>query len=169
MSSITDHDPCLALLDAHQGILRKVANTYCPRIEDRGDLLQEMTLQVWRSYPRFDGRCKFSTWMYRIALNVAISFHRQERAHHDLLSGEEHFRDLPVNAETGSAPEDIQTLHRFIEGLDRLNKALVLLYLEGQSHQEIADILGLSATNVATKIDRIKQRLRQGFTPGPVA
>jgi len=169
MASTTDHDQCLALLDAHQGILRKVANAYCPRTEDRSDLMQEMTLQVWRSYPRFDGRCKFSTWMYRIALNVAISFHRQERAHHGLLSGEEHLRDLPAPADGGPPPEDIQALHRFIDGLDRLNKALVLLYLEGQSHQEIADILGLSASNVATKIDRIKQRLRQGFTPGSAA
>ncbi len=167
MSSTADHDPCLALLDAHKGILYKVANAYCPRAEDRHDLVQEISLQVWRSYPRFDGRCKFSTWMYRIALNVAISFHRQERAHHNLLSGDEHLLDLPAPSDTTPTADDIQALHRFIAGLDDLNKALVLLYLDDHNHQEIAEILGISATNVATKIARIKARLRQDFTSGP--
>lgn len=166
MSSTADHDPCLALLDAHRGVLHKVANTYCPRAEDRSDLIQEISLQVWRSYPRFDGRCKFSTWMYRIALNVAISFHRQERAHHHLLSGDDHFRDIPDTSEARPTTDEIKALQRFIEGLDGLNKALVLLYLDDHSHAEIAEILGISATNVATKISRIKERLRQDFTTG---
>lgn len=166
MSSNADHDQCLALLDAHKGILFKVANTYCPRVEDRNDLIQEISLQVWRSYPRFDGRCKFSTWMYRIALNVAISFHRQERAHRHLLSGDDHLRDLPAPAETGPPSEEVRALHRFIDGLDGLNKALVLLYLDERSHAEIAEILGITATNVATKIARIKERIRQGSAPG---
>lgn len=166
MSSTTEHDQCLALLDVHKGILHKVANTYCPRTEDRNDLIQEMSLQVWRSYPRFDGRCKFSTWMYRIALNVAISFHRQESEHHHLLYGDDHLRYLPATTDAGPPSDEIQTLHRFIEGLDDLNKALVLLYLDDHSHAEIAEILGISATNVATKISRIKERLRQGFAPG---
>jgi RNA polymerase sigma-70 factor (ECF subfamily) len=166
MPPSADPDPILALLDEHKGILFKVANTYCPRAEDRDDLVQEMSLQVWRSHPRFDGRCKFSTWMYRIALNVAISFHRSERIHHQLLSGDDHLRDLPAS-DTGPPPEDVQALHRFIEGLDGLNKALVLLYLDNHSHGEIAEILGITATNVATKISRIKERLRQGLAPGP--
>jgi RNA polymerase sigma factor (sigma-70 family) len=166
MPTPVDHDQCLALLDAHKGILYKVANSYCPRVEDRSDLIQEISLQVWRSYPRFDGRCKFSTWMYRIALNVAISFHRQERAHHHLLSGDDHLRDIPDTPEAGPTTDEIEALQRFIKGLDGLNKALVLLYLDDHSHQEIAEILGISATNVATKIARIKQRIRQGFAPG---
>lgn len=168
MPPTAEHDRCLALLDEHRGILFKVANTYCPRAEDRDDLVQEMSLQVWRSYPRFDGRCKFSTWMYRIALNVAISFHRAERAHHHLLSGDDHLRDLPAS-DHGPPPEDVQALRGFIEGLDGLNKALVLLYLDDHSHAEIAEILGITATNVATKISRIKERLRQGFAPAPTA
>ena len=162
MSAPAEHDPCLALLDEHKGILFKVAHAYCPRAEDRDDLVQEMSLQVWRSHPRFDGRCKVSTWMYRIALNVAISFHRAERAHRHLLSGDDHLRDLPTT-EAGPPPEDVQALHRLIEGLDGLNKALVLLYLDDHSHAEIAAILGITPTNVATKISRIKERLRRGF------
>jgi RNA polymerase sigma-70 factor (ECF subfamily) len=169
MSSTAEHDQCLTLLDTHQGIFRKVANTYCSRVEDRKDLIQEMSLQVWRSYPRFDGRCKFSTWMYRIALNVAISFHRQESAHHHLLSGDDHLRDLSASTDADPPSDEIQALHRFIEGLDNLNKALVLLYLDDHSQAEIAEILGISATNVATKIARTKERLRQNFATNPSA
>lgn len=167
MSSTTENDPCLALLEAHQGILHKVASTYCRRVEDRHDLIQEISIQVWRSYPSFDGRCKFSTWLYRIALNVAISFHRQERPHQHLFSGDDHLRDLPAPDEASPPNDEIQALYRFIEGLDDLNKALVLLYLDGCSHQEIAEVVGISATYVGTKIARIKQRLRQDFTPDP--
>lgn len=168
MTASPDPDQALALLDEHKGILFKVANAYCPRAEDRDDLIQEMSLQVWRSFPRFDGRCKVSTWMYRIALNVAISFHRSERAHQHLLSGDDHLRDLPA-PDTGPPPEDVQALQRVIAGLDGLNKALVLLYLDDRSHGEIAEILGLTATNVATKIFRIKERLRRGLAPGPLS
>lgn len=155
-----DHDQCLALLEEHRGILHKVANAYCLRAEDRMDLIQEISLQVWRSHPRFDGRCKYSTWMYRIALNVAFSFHRQEGAHHHLLSGDEHLQHLHAPEEDPPS-EAIQVLRHFIDGLDDLNKALVLLYLEERSHAEIAEILGLTATLVGTKISRLKQRLRE--------
>lgn len=165
MSTPVDPDPCLALLDAHRGILFKVAATYCPRVEDRNDLIQEMSLQVWRSYPRFDDRCKFSTWMYRIALNVAISFHRQAQVHRHLLWGDDHLQDLPAPADPGPPDEEMQALHRFIEGLDGLNKALVLLYLDDKPHAEIAEILGISASNVATKLSRLKQRIREGLAP----
>lgn len=164
MPPSADHDQCLILLDEHKGILQKVANTYCRRAEDRVDLIQEISLQVWRSFTRFDGRCKFSTWMYRIALNVAISFHRQEAAHHHLLSGDDHLRDLPASEAESPSSEALLALRRFIEGLDGLNKALVLLYLEDRSHAEIAEILGLTATNVATKIGRLKQRLRDSVS-----
>lgn len=149
-----------ALLGEHAGILHKVANTYCRNLADREDLAQEIAVQLWRSFPRFDGRCRFSTWAYRIALNVAISHVRQEsaRARHTVPAGDHH---LEIADETGPPPEDLQLLHRFIEGLDGLDKALVLLYLDGNSHQEIANVLGVSATNVATKIGRLKEKLRQ--------
>ena len=169
MPSPLEQDPCLALLEAHRGLLCKVASTYCRRAEDRNDLIQEISLQVWRSYPRFDGRCQFSTWMYRLAINVAISFHRQESVHHTLLHGDDHLQDLPAPADAGPPTDELQALHGFIDGLDGLNKALVLLYLDDRSHAEIAEILGLSATNVATKLARIKQRLRQGLETGTSA
>jgi RNA polymerase sigma factor (sigma-70 family) len=103
---------------------------------------------------------RFSTWIYRIALNVAISFYRREsvRSRH-VITGDEHLLEVPD--ETASRPEEIQVLYQWIERLDPLNKALALLYLDGNNYQEIADVLGISETNTATKISRLKQTLRQ--------
>lgn len=164
MPEETAQHPCLAHLEAHRALLYKVAGAYCPRPEDRDDLVQEISLQAWRSYPRYDGRCKFSTWLYRIALNVAISFHRKEHPHRAaLLADEAPLLQAPA-PESGLAAEDLQALHGFIATLDDFSKALVLLYLDDCSHQDIAEVLGISPSNVATKLGRIKDRLRRAFT-----
>jgi RNA polymerase sigma factor (sigma-70 family) len=148
------------LVEEHKKILYKVCNSYCRERDSRDDLAQEIMIQMWRSFSRFDGRCRFSTWMYRIALNVAISFYRKEstRTRH-VISGEQHL--LETADETESQPEDIHLLYQFIGGLDPLNKALILLYLDENSYREIADVLGISETNVATKISRLKNKMKQ--------
>jgi len=148
------------LMEEHKKILYKVCNSYCRSRDDREDLAQEIVIQLWRSFPSFDERCRFSTWMYRIALNVAISFYRREstRTRH-VLSDEE--RILNAVDETASQPEEIRILYQFIEELDPLLRALVLLYLDGNSYAEIAEAMGISEANVATKISRLKQAMRQ--------
>jgi len=148
------------LVGEHKKILYKVCNSYCRDHDARDDLAQEITIQLWRSFVKFDGRCRFSTWMYRIALNVAISFYRKEstRARH-VISDEQHL--LEAVDETESEPEEIRLLYQFIEGLDPLHKALILLYLDENSYREIADILGITETNVATKINRLKIKMKQ--------
>jgi RNA polymerase sigma factor (sigma-70 family) len=140
-----------------------VCHLYCRNRDDREDLAQEIIVQLWRSFGRFDEHYRFSTWMYRIALNVAISFYRREttRTRH-VISDNEHVLDAVD--ETKSQPEDIRFLYRFIEKLDELNKALVLLYLDGNSYAEIAGVLGISETNVATKISRLKNSMKQEFS-----
>lgn len=152
-----------ALIEEHKKIIYKVCNLYCKSRDDRDDLGQEIIIQLWRSFAAFDGRCQFSTWMYRIALNVAISFYRREstRMRH-VISDEE--RLLTVIDETGNQTEEIRLLYQFIEELGPLNKALVLLYLDGNSYQEIAEVLGISETNVATKISRLKKTMKQEFS-----
>jgi RNA polymerase sigma-70 factor (ECF subfamily) len=156
----TDHESLMALIEAHKGILYKVANAYCKNPEDRGDLIQEILIQLWLSFKRFDPRTKFSTWMYRIALNVAISRYRSERRRiHDAVSMDELGFEVSVADQMLSeAGDDIRLLRELIEQLDEMNRALVLLYLDGYSHDEIAGILGITATNVATRINRIKGR-----------
>jgi len=148
------------LMEEHKKILYKVCHSYCKNPGDRDDLAQEIIVQLWRSFRAFDQRVRFSTWMYRIALNVAISFYRREsvRTRH-VVPGSDHL--LEAIDETANRSEEVQVLYEWIEGLDPLNKALVILYLDGNNYQEIADVLGISATNVATKISRLKETLRQ--------
>ena len=151
------------LLEEHKKILYKVCNSYCKNQDDREDLAQEIILQLWRSFGAFDGRSRFSTWMYRIALNVAISFYRREKTRtRHITSADERFLEGMV--EDGKQPEEIRFLYQFIAGLDPLNKALLLLYLDGNSYQEIAEALGISETNVATKLSRLKKAIQQEFS-----
>lgn len=148
-------------LERHRGIVVKVAAGYCRQPADREDLMQEMLVQLWRSYPRYNGSASFSTWMYRIAVNVAISWHRERvRRGSRVISADQSVLDI-VQA-TQSEPEDdrITAVYDFIEGLDELNRAMMILYLNDNSYAEIAAVLGISLTNVATKIARIKQKLR---------
>ena len=151
------------LVDEHKKIVYKICNSYCRNRDDREDLAQEIVAQLWQSFGSFDERRRFSTWMYRIALNVAISFYRREstRTRH-VISSDENL--LEAVDETVDQSEDVQLLYQFIERLDPLDKALILLYLDGNSYQETAGVLGISETNVATKINRLKVQLKQDFS-----
>jgi RNA polymerase sigma factor (sigma-70 family) len=148
-------------LERHRGILVKVVNAYCRDAVAREDLIQEIAAALWRAYPRFDGRAAFSTWTYRIAVNVAISFYRSEtrKARNVELAD----RATLEGVATPQEPENLAALgilHEFIDRLDDLNRALMVLYLDDNSYAEIAAILGISESNVATKISRIKRRLK---------
>ena len=131
-------------MEDHKKILYKVCNSYCKNPGDRDDLAQEIIVQLWRSSATFDGRARFSTWMYRIALNVAISFYRRAsvRSRH-VISGNEQL--VEVADESASRSEEVQDLYQWIERLDPLNKALALLYLDGNNNQEIAEVPGISS------------------------
>ncbi len=149
------------LLQQHQKIVYKVVNTYCWQADDRADLAQEIAIQLWRAFPAYDGQRKFSTWMYRIALNVAISSVRQRKnsLEYSVPLDESHL-NIGTDIAESKDHERVNCLQRFIAQLDTLNRALMLLYLEDHSYREIADIVGISETNVATKISRLKQRIR---------
>ena len=154
----------LALLQSHRALLYKVARIFGRTVDERDDLAQEAIVQLWRAYPRYDQTLKFSTWMYRIALNVAISWRRRERTQtqHLVPSGEELFQNVAaLDASQIDAKGELELLHSMIDRLDDLNKALLMLYLDGQSHQEISAVLGISASNVGTKIARLKDGLRE--------
>lgn len=165
MSHTNAADQFAELLQRHRGILYKIAQVYCPRREDRADLIQEITLELWRAFARYDGRAAFSTWMHRVGVNVAISFFRGEsRRIRDALPIEDFAMDLSAadNA-MDAAAEDLAALHQLINQLDAINRALILLYLEGYAQDEIADIVGISPSNVGTRIQRIKQRLQRDY------
>ncbi len=165
MSAIRSDDVFLAELRRHKSILYKVANAYCSRREDRGDLIQDITIELWRAWPRYDRAQPFAAWMQRIAINVAISFFRGEsRRIRDALPIDDFGMDLAAADRVLDAEgDDLRALHQLIGRLDEVNRALILLYLEGYSQDETAAMLGLSATNVATRINRIKQKLQRDY------
>lgn len=159
-------DEFLQLIQDNKGILFRISNLYCRNRDDREDLMQEMIYQLWRAEGAYDSNRKFSTWMYRIALNVAISFYRQQRRSglRIAFGGDLHLMELEDQpGDDGVMAEKIDMLERFIGALGELEKALMLLYLEQKSYREIGEVLGITETNVATKLSRIKARLRQQF------
>jgi len=161
MSLADAHAKFSAHIGDNKGILYKVAHTYCHNSEDRKDLVQEIVVQLWKSYDRYDARFKFSTWMYRVALNTAISAYRRTQRRTVLVVPHADILGEPAAEPANCAPDPrIEDLHRIIGGLNELNRALMLLYLEDRSYHEIATILGITETNVATKLNRLKQRIR---------
>ena len=155
----------LALVDTYKGLIYKVSQSYCNDAEARKDLVQEIIVQIWKSFDRYDDRYKQSTWIYRIALNVAISFYRKESRRKKISNP---LSDGILNfVNTNPAPEtetNLNALQQFISELKELDKALMLLYLDEKSYREISEIMGITETNVATKISRIKNLLKQKFS-----
>ncbi len=150
-----------ALIDEHAGIVRKVAATYCRDRADRADLAQDIAAALWQAFARYDASRPFSTWMYRIALNVAISHVRgavrRRRVFVPLDEGMQDVAESLADAGSGAA---LATLQRAVAALDPMNRALLVLYLDDRSQREIAEVLGISESNVGTRIGRLKDRIR---------
>jgi RNA polymerase sigma factor (sigma-70 family) len=165
------HAAFLAAIERHKALLYKVANAYCSRREDRGDLIQDIVLELWQAWPDYDGRAAVATWMYRIAVNVAISaFRGDSRRIRDALPLEEFGLDIAAADRVLDAEgDDLRALHQLIARLEPLDRALILLYLEGYAQDEIASTLGLSPSNVGTRINRIKQRLQREHAASEVS
>ncbi|MEJ0106775.1 MAG: sigma-70 family RNA polymerase sigma factor [Bacteroidota bacterium] len=155
----------LKLIEDNKGIIFKICNSYCSNKTDREDLAQEIIYQLWKSGNSFNTGYKFSTWMYRVALNVAISFYRKRKTNTYEVALNERVTDLE-DKDDGSAirEENINLLQKVINELKELDRALMILYLEEKTYKEIADILGISETNVATKVGRIKEKIKQRFS-----
>jgi RNA polymerase sigma-70 factor (ECF subfamily) len=153
-----------SIIEKNKGIIYKVANSYCKDADDRKDLVQEIIIQLWRSFNQFDHSSKFSTWMYRVALNVAISFYRKDSKRKMVSTEltESIIAIIPEN-EPNEREGQINQLHHFIGELNDMDRALMILYLEDKSQKETGEIMGITETNVSTKIARIKEKLRVKF------
>lgn len=154
----------LEKIKENQGIIFKICNSYCSNKSDRQDLAQEIIYQLLRSYHNFSDQYRFSTWMYRVGLNVAISFYRKNKSKKDLSYEEIKSDHKDEIGHASELEENLIVLEKFINELKELDKALMVLYLESKSYKEISAILGISETNVATKISRIKEILKQKFS-----
>jgi RNA polymerase sigma-70 factor (ECF subfamily) len=160
--AIDHHARFQQLLESHRGIVFKIVHSYAWDPDDRDDLAQEILAQLWRAWPGYDPARTFSTWMYRIALNVAISHVRSASQHrrHAVALDEQAHDVADGQARDPDSEQQLRLLQRIIAGLDRLNRALLLLYLDGCGSREIAEVLGISESNVTTKISRLKQHIR---------
>jgi len=147
-------------LNEHQKIIHKVCNLYMQLPEDKEDLFQEVTLQAWKAYHKFRGDAKFSTWLYRVALNTAITFFRKEKRQSFIDSVAE-IPDQHISTENKLIEEQTKAMYAAIGELSRIDKAIVMLYLEDYSYAEISDIIGITANNIAVKMNRIKTKLRE--------
>lgn len=148
----------IQLLNKHQNIIHKVCSVYMTDYADKEDLFQEVTLQAWKAYPTFRGDAKFSTWLYRVALNTAITFFRKEKKQVPIFTTEV----LPDTAESHNPVEEqVQAMYKAIGELSKIDKALIMLYLEDYSYIEIGEMLGISANNVAVKMNRLKVKLKE--------
>ena len=152
-------------LQQHKGIIYKIAFSYCQHAEDRKDLVQEIIIRLWRSAGNYSNQYQYSTWVYRISLNTAISFYRKENKRKK-VTGE--LPDDIILMDDSSARTEtearLRLLQQFISLLRELDKAIMLLYLEEKTYREIADIMGITETNVATRISRIKKQMHQKFS-----
>jgi RNA polymerase sigma factor (sigma-70 family) len=143
----------LSAIREHEKIIWKVISMYQNNSGDREDLRQEILLNAWKGSKNFRGDAKFSTWLYQVALNTAITFYKKELKQDAL-------REVQAEPEQTDQPQ-IELLDQAINALSRVDKALVMLYLEDYSYAEIATLMGITANNVAVKMNRIKSRLKQ--------
>jgi RNA polymerase sigma-70 factor (ECF subfamily) len=150
-------------LAAHTGLLLKVARSFAEGTADVDDLLQEMLLQVWISLPNFRGQSKPTTWLYRVALNTALAWKRREHKHRRqgvvITTGAEIVDVAAVSEEQQAQREQLEQLYAAIRALEPTKRALVLLYLDGLTYAEMAEVTGLSETNVGVRLTRIKREL----------
>ncbi|MGC3943018.1 MAG: sigma-70 family RNA polymerase sigma factor [Chryseolinea sp.] len=147
----------LTLINENLGIAHKIARVYIDDPPSREDVVQEMMFQLWRSYPSFDNRSKFSTWMYRVCLNTALTyFAKSKKMPSERL--EDHHHNIP---EADNSSDDMDAMLAAISSLSKINRAIVLLYLEGMSHDEIGSVTGLSQKNVGVRLFRIRKELAE--------
>ena len=158
--SVERHELYLDILEKHKGIVFKVARSYCSNEFDREDLVQEILAQIWRSLDTYNDAFKVTTWMYRVALNVAISFYRKDKStayKHTEIEDRLLTYDMVQEREN---EQNLSALYAFINELNDIDKAVLLMYLEGENQAEIAANLNITISNVSTKISRIKQKLK---------
>lgn len=149
----------LTLINQHKAIIHKVSKMYMNDAELQRDLFQEIVMQLWKAYPSFKGNSKFSTWMYRVALNTALVYFKKDNRKVDKTPLDENIDIVDVN-ESELKEEKLAYLYKAVQELNAVEKALIFLFLENQSHREIAENLGITEVNARVKLNRTKEKLQ---------
>ena len=149
------------VVKTHERLIYKICRLYGNSEDDRQDLYQDIVIQLWKSYPKFRGEAKLSTWLYRIGLNVAITQIRKQKRQIYATDIETLNMEFPEDASHLEETEKFRTMYAAIDKLNDVEKAIVMLYLDDKSYDEMEDILGISNGNLRVKMNRIKEKLRQ--------
>ena len=163
MNASPNKEIFIQLINENKGIVYKVCNAYCRNKDNKDDLAQEILYNLWKSFHSFRTDLKFSTWMYRIALNVAISFYRKEKKSESHVEIYDDVTVFKENEKDIHSEDNLLLLHSFIDKLKEIDKSIILLYLDDKSQKEIAEITGITESNVSTRINRIKYKLKSNF------
>lgn len=155
----SDQQEFLKLLHQHKGILYKISRMYFDFTEDQNELIQEMTYQLWKSYQNFKGNSQFSTWMYRVCLNTALTFFKSENRKQDKYELHQNY-DVAEENYDPHKEEQLKYFYDAIQELNKVEKALIFLFLEGMSHKDISENLGISEVNARVKLNRTKEKLQ---------
>ena len=155
----------VALLEQHQNIVHKVCRLYTNNQEAHNDLFQEITIQLWKAFPKFRGDAKFSTWMYRVGLNTAITLYRKSKRQINTQDYDAVQFKIKSEDYDDTEEEQLKLLYQAVQGLNDIEKALVFLYLEDKNYKEISETLGISEVNARVKMNRVKTKLRTILNP----
>ncbi|MDV4102570.1 RNA polymerase subunit sigma-70 [Elizabethkingia anophelis] len=149
----------LEKIEKHKGMIFKISKMYLENQEDREDMFQEIILQLWKSYQAFEGKSQFSTWLYRVSLNTAITFLKRDKKRTD--KNELH-ENIDIEDEQNTDKE-LQTefLYKAVQELNPIEKALIFLFLEGQNYKQISENMGITEVNARVKLNRTKEKLQQ--------
>ncbi|MNK61689.1 ECF RNA polymerase sigma factor SigG [compost metagenome] len=156
----TNEKEFLSLIEDHKGLIHKVSRMYMDEAEDREDLFQEIILQLWKSYGSFKGESKVSTWMYRVALNTSLTFFKKDKKKPDNIRMH-HKMDVKDDNEISHKETQLDYFYKAVHTLNPVEKALIFLFLEGQSHKEIGNNLGITEVNARVKLNRTKDKLQE--------
>ncbi|MBT8178187.1 MAG: RNA polymerase sigma factor [Eudoraea sp.] len=152
-------------LENNQNIVHKVCTLYTHDRDSHNDLFQEITIQLWKAYPKFRGDSKFSTWMYRVALNTAITLYRKSKKRVNTQDYDSVIYKIKAEEYDETEENQLKLMYRAIKQLGDIDKALVFLYLEEKDYSEISETLGITEVNARVKMNRVKNKLRTILNP----
>ena len=160
-----NQDKFVMLLEENQNIVHKICRLYTHNQDHHNDLFQEITIQLWRAFPKFRGDSKFSTWMYRVALNTAITLYRKSKRQVKTQDFDKVMFRISSEEYDDTIEEQLKLMYAAVKDLNDIDKALVFLYLEDKNYREISQTLGISEVNARVKMNRVKGKLRKLINP----
>ena len=153
------------LLEQHQNIVHKVCRLYTNNYDAHNDLFQEITIQLWKAFPKFRGDSKFSTWMYRVGLNTAITLYRKSKRTINTQQFDTVQFKISAEEYDSTEEEQLKLLYNAVHQLNDIEKALVFLYLEDKNYKEISETMGITEVNARVKMNRVKTKLKTILNP----